>query len=78
MNAPPNEQQAVPPASIAREYAWERLEENRALPVILQGFLELGDDHGAACAIAKLTANVDGAVSTKREIDVASEKARAA
>jgi hypothetical protein len=30
---------------------------------------ELGDDRGAGSAIARLVPDVDGAVSTKREID---------
>lgn len=52
----------------SREFAWERLEDARRLAIIAQDFLALGDDRGAGYALARLTINIQHAVSTVAEL----------
>jgi hypothetical protein len=54
--------------ALAREYAWDRLEDVRRLSEIVQSFLELGDDRGAGYAIAKLLVHLGHAVETLKGI----------
>jgi hypothetical protein len=56
-------------AALTREDERERLESVRRLVAVGQGFLELGGDHGANYALAKLLIHLTDALATVGEPD---------